>query len=82
MTRKTYVGPVPETAVAIATIFSSSTSISTPSVARSAFACSRCSGLVSGVAYQTVIPRPSWAGVFGMLRTSSRDRATPPAPSW
>ncbi len=58
--------------MAIATNFSSSTSISTPSADRSAFAWARCSGVVSGVAYQTVIPWPSWAGVFGMLRTSSR----------
>ena len=35
ITRNTYVGPVPDTAVAIATIFSSSTSISAPSAPRS-----------------------------------------------
>ena len=32
-------------------------------------ACSRCASVTSGVAYQTVMPRPSWAGVLGMLRT-------------
>ena len=72
MTRNTYVGPVPETAVAIATSFSSSTSIWAPSAPRRLAACSRCAVDVSGVAYQTVMPRPSWAGVLGMLRTTSR----------
>ncbi len=38
MTRNTYAGPVPETAVAIATHFSSSTSSSAPSAERRAFA--------------------------------------------
>ena len=70
ITRKTYVGPVPETAVAMATIFSSSTSISWPRAPSSAAAWARCSSVVSGVAYQTVMPLPSRAGVFGMLRTT------------
>ena len=70
MTRKTYVGPVPLTAVAIATIFSSSTSSWAPSAPSRAAACARCVSVVSGVAYQTVMPLPSRAGVFGMLRTT------------
>ena len=70
MTRKTYVGPVPLTAVAIATNRSSSTSISCPSACRRALAWARCSAVVLGVGYQTVIPRPRRAGVFGMLRTT------------
>ena len=68
MTRNTYVGPVPLTAVAIATNFSSSTSSWAPSAPSSAAACSRCSSVVSGVAYQTVMPLPSRAGVFGIAR--------------
>ncbi len=61
----------------MATNFSSSTSSSAPRAERIAFAWARWSAVVSGVAYQTVIPRPSWAGVFGMLRTSSRCPSSP-----
>ena len=61
---------MPETAVAIATIFSSSTSSWWPSAPRSAAAWARCASVVSGVAYQTVIPLPRRAGVLGMLRTT------------
>ena len=68
ITRKTYVGPVPLTAVAIATNFSSSTSSCLPSAPSRVAACSRCSGVVSGVAYQTVMPLPRRAGVFGIAR--------------
>ena len=34
--------------------------------------CSRCSSETSGVAVQTVIPSPTCAGVFGMVRTMAR----------
>ena len=61
---------MPETAVAIATHFSSSTSSSAPSAPRSAFACARWSSVVSGVAYQTVMPLPIRAGVLGIARTT------------
>ena len=76
MTRKTYVGPVPLTAVAMATSFSSSTSSCSPRLPSSDAAWSRCASVTSGVAYQTVMPRPSWAGVLGMLRTIWRWRST------
>ena len=62
---------MPLTAVAMATNFSSSTSISCPSAREQrARPAPRWSSVVSGVAYQTVMPRPSWAGVLGMLRTT------------
>ena len=60
---------MPLTAVAIATNFSSSTCSSAPSAPRRAAVCARCRSDTAGVAYQTVIPRPSWAGVFGIART-------------
>ena len=61
---------MPLTAVAIATIFSSSTSSWTPRAPSRAAAWARCSSVVSGVAYQTVMPLPRRAGVLGMLRTT------------
>ena len=70
ITRNTYAGPVPETAVAIATHFSSSTSSSAPSAPSSARAWSRWSAVVAGVAYQTVMPLPMRAGVLGIARTT------------
>ena len=60
---------MPLTAVAMATSFSSSTESSAPRLPSSVAACARCASVTSGVAYQTVMPRPSWAGVLGMLRT-------------
>ena len=60
---------MPLTAVAMATSFSSSTESSAPRLPSSVAACARCVSVTSGVAYQTVMPRPSWAGVLGMLRT-------------
>ena len=65
MTRNTYVGPVPETAVAIATSRSSSTSNCVPRAPSRVAACSRCSVGVSGVAYQTVMPLPELRGRVG-----------------
>ena len=59
---------MPETAVAIATIFSSSTWIWVPRAVRRAAAWARCSSVVAGVAYQTVTPLPRRAGVFGIAR--------------
>src|ERR687887_482184 len=70
MSKKTYVGPVPETAVAMSTRSSSSTNTSSPSAPRMARAWDRCASSQAGVAHHTVMPRPTWAGVFGMDRTA------------
>ena len=59
-------------AVAMSRNFSSSTKSCRPSAARMARACSRWGGDASGVAVHTVIPSPTCAGVFGMLRTMAR----------
>jgi hypothetical protein len=67
--RNTYVGPVPESAVAISTMPSSSTSISSPSAPRIAFARSRWSRSTLAVAHQAVMPMPICAGVLGIART-------------
>ena len=61
---------MPLTAVAMATIFSSSTSSSLPRARSSAAAWVRWVSVVAGVAYHTVMPLPSRAGVLGMLRTT------------
>src|SRR4029077_1376099 len=67
--RKTYVGPVPESAVAMSTRFSSSTISSSPSAPSIAFARSRCSASTDVVDVHAVTPMPTCAGVFGMART-------------
>ncbi len=64
-------GPVPLTAVAIATWRSSCTSNSRPSAASIARVRALPTSSTLSVAYQTVTPRPICAGVFGMQRTTA-----------
>ena len=69
--RKTYAGPLPLSAVAMSTYFSSGTYSSSPSAERIVRALSTCTSDTSGVAVHTVMPMPIWAGVLGMARTTS-----------
>ena len=63
-----------ESAVAMSTYFSSSTQSSSPSAREHVRTRRRWSSVTSGVVLQTLIPWPTWAGVFGMTRATACDR--------
>ena len=54
---------------------SSSTKRCLPRAPTIAPACERWASETSGVAVQTVIPSPTWAGVFGIVRTMAACRS-------
>ncbi len=69
MSRNTYVGPVPESAVAMSRYDSSSTISSSPNAARISRVRSRCAAVTAADGNHAVMPMPTCAGVFGIVRT-------------